>query len=126
VDGAVTIAGHAINVDNSASHPFPQVRALGTGGNPLFGGDDYSSATSVGVLFNVTGTTVSWWDNTDQSKDTRAEVATWTYKFISFVNGTAGQTSCACAFDIAVSWNGTTAPTTTWTNDAALSTSCTF
>ena len=126
VNGAVLLAGHAINVDNSASNQVPQVGASGTGGNPLFGGDDYSSATSADVLFNLTGTTVSWWDNTDQSKDSQTEVATWTYEFISFVNGSAGQTSCACAFKIAVTWNGTTAPATTWTKDAALSTGCTF
>lgn len=56
----------------------------------------------------------------------RPPLATWHYKFISFVNGSAGQASCACAFDIAVSWNGIAPPVTTWTNDAALSTNCTF
>lgn len=123
----MSLAGHAVNVDNLGTNTFPQVGTMGTGGNPKFGGDNYGNTTAGNVLFNVTGTAVSWWDNPDQSKDARAEAATWSFKFISFVNGSGGtQPNCACAFDVAVTWAANAAPTTTWTKDNALSTSCTF
>lgn len=126
MSGTVSLAGHAVEIVNNSKNPFPQVGATASGKTPQFGGDNYGNPGDATVLFNTTSKSVSWWDNTDQSKDSQAEVAAWKYKFISFVNGSSKGTSCACAFDIAVSWNGTAAPTTAWSKDAALSTSCTF
>ncbi|MCY1014541.1 hypothetical protein [Pyxidicoccus sp. MSG2] len=129
--GTQTVGGRRLYIDNSGAHPFPQVGATqpSAGGDPKFGGDNYSNYTSGDVLFNYNAATrqLSWWDNTDQSKDAQGEVATWKYKFVSFVQGTAGQTSCACAFDIAVNWPANNnAPVTTWTYQAGGSQNCTW
>jgi hypothetical protein len=125
LSGVSSLAGHTVDIDNSSANRFPAVGAT-KASNPFFGGDNYASLTAADVLISVTPTTISWWDNPDQSKDSQSEVATWKFRFISFVNGSASQPSCSCAFTIDVDWNGTTPPTTTWAKDAGLSTNCTF
>lgn len=125
LSGVVSLAGHTVEIDNSSANSFPAVGAT-QATNPFFGGDNYASLAATDVLISETPTTISWWDNPDQSKDSQSEVATWKFRFLSFVNGSASQPSCACAFTIDVDWNGKNAPTTTWTKDAALSTNCTF
>lgn len=120
------IGKNVIWVDNDPTHPFPVVGALDNG-NLLFGGDNYYDPTNKHMLFQVKRNQVSWWDNTDQSKDSKTEVAGWGYRFISFVQGSSGQTSCACAFDIDVAWAGINAPLTRWREVEDLSSpNCTF
>ncbi|MBZ8133335.1 hypothetical protein [Afifella sp. IM 167] len=116
------------NVDNDATHPFPQFpRGGGTVAAPNFGGDNYRWADNAAVLIERAPGLTRWWDNTDQGKDTQAEVASWSYKFVSWVKGSsAAQPSCACGFDITVDWPANADPVTTYTQDAAYSSNCHF
>jgi hypothetical protein len=130
ITGAQTIAGKPIFVDNDPMNPFPQIGAT-SGTAQKYGGDDYANYMATDVLFayntSVTPNTLSWWDNPDQSKDAQSEKAEWQFRFISFVMGSAGQPSCACAFDIRVNWpSNSMNPTTTWTYRAADSSNCTW
>ena len=68
-----------------------------------------------------------WWDNTDQGNDSQGEVANWRCKLVPFVQGSAGQSSCTCAFDISVNWSANSnAPVTTWTYQPGGSQNCTW
>lgn len=115
-----------ITIDDNSTHQFPQVTAL------YYGGDNYRNYKNQDVLFNYdsTNSKLSWWDNTDQTKDSQAERAQWHYKFISFVLG-SGSTpqSCQCAFDVTVDWQANSNnPTTNYINDTTpgLSKNCTW
>jgi hypothetical protein len=130
ISGAQTLAGKSIYVDNSSANPFPQIGAT-SGSSQKYGGDDYKSYTASDVLFSyntsVTPRTLSWWDNPDQTKDSQSEAATWKFRFISFVLGSAGQSSCVCSFDIAVTWpSNNNNPTTTYTYRSTDSSNCTW
>jgi hypothetical protein len=128
VNGTVVIGGNTVDVDNSGANPFPQIGATDLSGNPKYGGDNYADYTAHDVLFSYAPPVLSWWDNTDQSKDSQSEAATWHYKFISFVNGSgSSKPSCACAFDITVDWkSNNNNPATTYTYDAGHSHNCTW
>jgi hypothetical protein len=103
LSGVQTLGTQTVYIDNNASNQFPQVGAT-SGGNQKFGGDDYLQ-TDTDVLMSVTSTAISWWDNTDQTKDSQAEAATWRYRFISYVIGSGSSaTSCQCSFEIKVDW----------------------
>ncbi|WP_026381492.1 hypothetical protein [Afifella pfennigii] len=122
------VGGVTFNVDNTATNPFPQYpRGGGTQNNPNFGGDNYRWADNAAVLIERGNGRTRWWDNTDQGKDNQAEVATWSYKFVSWVKGSStAQSSCACGFDITVNWPANANPVTTYTQDPAYSSNCTF
>jgi hypothetical protein len=128
VHGVHTIGGKQIHVDNNGANAFPQVGAM-AGSDPKYGGDDYASYTADDVLFGYDPASrlLTWWDNPDQSKDSQSEAADWHFKFVSFVLGTGSEPSCACAFDIKVTWpSNSKSPATTYTYDAAGSTGCTW
>ena len=114
LSGVQTLGTQTVYIDNSASNEFPQVGAT-SGNNPKFGGDDYRQADANNVLMSVTSSAITWWDNTDQTKDSQAEAAKWTYKFISYVIGSGtSATSCQCSFTIQVNWPSNNNPTTTY------------
>jgi hypothetical protein len=126
VSGVVSLAGHQVKVDNDSTHPYPQIGAKSST-NPLFGGDNYRDPAAPELLFDVTPTSVSWWDNPDQTKDKQTENATWAFRFVAFVLGTHGEPSCACAFTIGVTWKASTDPATApYAEDTTLSTNCTW
>jgi hypothetical protein len=120
------VGGVTFDVDNDNTHPFPQYPiGGGTAAVPRFGGDDYRYADRATVLIERTDVLYRWWDNTDQQKDNAAENASWQYKFVSFVKGSsAAQSSCACGFDINVTWGTGMNPVTTYTQDLAYSSNC--
>ncbi len=122
------VPGITFNVDNDNSHQFPQYPIGGEMPNsPSFGGDNYRYADNASVLIERSADSYRWWDNTDQGKDSQAELASWNYKFVSFVKGSStAQLSCACGFNIAVDWQSNGDPVTTYTQDPTYSNSCTF
>jgi len=122
------VAGVTFVVDNDAANPFPQYPiGTGTAAKPQFGGDNYRWADNASVLIERAPGLTRWWDNTDQGKDTQAEDASWAYKFVSWVKGSSSaQASCACGFDILVKWPSNGKPVTTYTQDPAYSSNCSF
>jgi hypothetical protein len=115
-------------VDNNNTNNFPQFPIGGAmPDTPSFGGDNYRYADNATVLIERSDNNYRWWDNTDQGKDDQQELATWSYKFVSFVKGSSQtQTSCACGFNIIVNWPSNGDPTTTYALDPIYSNRCTF
>lgn len=114
LSGQQTLGSQTIYIDNSASNPFPQIGAT-SGSNQKFGGDNYRQSDA-DVLMSATASAITWWDNTDQTKDSQAEAAKWHYRFISYVIGSGSSaTSCKCSFDIKVDWpSNSNNPTTAY------------
>jgi len=124
--GNITIGAFSVDIDNAANDEFPDVGTV-TGGNvPYFGADTYTNPAANNLLISRDATHIKWWDNTDQAKDTAAEIATWKYRFFSYVTGDDANHSCGCVFDIDVDWPSNAPPVTTWTGDAVNSHNCTF
>lgn len=122
------VPGVTFNVDNDASHQFPQY-PIGGGvpNSPNFGGDDYRWADNAAVLIERAPGRYRWWDNTDQEKDRQDENAAWSYKFVSWVRGSStAQESCACGFDVLVAWPPNGPPVTNYVQDATYSHNCNF
>ena len=123
--GDVTVGTYTATITNNQLLDYPDVGAT-SGHNPLYGVDSYTNPAAADLLMQETATHLKWWDNTDQEKDKATEVATWKYRFFSYVTGTVGQNSCGCVFDIDVSWPANSAATTTFTSVGGSSTRCTF
>ncbi len=128
-NGVRTIGGYAFYTSNTTTEEYPDVGDTITvwpTTYPLYGADNYT-APSDGTLIEINDTNrrIIWWDNTDQEKDAADENAVWDYKFISFIEGTGGQSSCACVLDIKVTWDANVAATTTITKDTTNSSNCT-
>ncbi len=127
--GLRTIGGYDFYTSNTTTDDYPDVGDTITVSSttyPLYGGDNYTGPAD-GTLIEIDDTNgrIIWWDNTDQEKDAADENAVWDYKFISFIEGTEGQSSCACVLDIKVTWDANAAATTTITKDATNSSNCT-
>ncbi|MEP3048696.1 MAG: hypothetical protein ABJL55_15270 [Roseibium sp.] len=113
-------------INNNSLQKFPLVdQVYGATTRQLFGGDNYN-AGALDVISSQSDAGAQWWDNPDQTKDDATENATWQFRFISFVQGSAGEASCSCAFDIDVEWQAHMNPTTTYTQQAAGSENCHF
>ena len=127
--GVRTIGGYAFYTSNTTTDDMPNVGttiSVSSTTYPLYGGDNYTSPAD-GTLIEIDDSRhrIVWWDNTDQGKERRRENAKWEYKFISFIQGTVGQASCACVLDITVDWPKYTDATTTVTKDTTNSSNCT-
>lgn len=104
--GDLDIGGYNFRVKaTDGATRYPDVGTV-NGGRPYYGSDNYSDPASAAHLIQWDAGTrlLKWWDNPDQGKDDPAEQARWQYRFASFVQGTAGQASCLCVFDIDVNW----------------------
>ena len=111
-------------IDNNAGNQFPQVGAAAAG-RQSYGGDNYI-AGAVDVISSQTDAGSQWYDNPDQNKDNDAENATWQFRFLSYVNGSAGEDSCSCAFQINVDWPGNSDPATVFEGRADGSVNCNY
>jgi hypothetical protein len=117
----------AIYVDSNPSNKFPKLGEMTPNGKfLLYGGDDYNYNEQDDILIDYDDESrlLTWWDNTDQSKDCQNEGAEWGYRYISFVKGTTGQTSCECAFDVGVKWPENAEPQTGFVVDTVRSVRC--
>ena len=112
--GLWTLGDLQFAITSGTKAPYPGIASTKEG-NPLFGGDSYSNTTTTGLLmeYNSENKSLQWWDNTDQTLDSADEKALWEYRFISFVQGTDNNPSCACTFDIDVDWTNLLGPPTT-------------
>ncbi|EGJ30545.1 MULTISPECIES: hypothetical protein [Moorena] len=110
--GNQTIGGLDLRINNNASQSYPRVGQIYQGTTrQFFGGDNYEGGATT-VISSQSNTGSEWWDNPDQTKDNQTENATWRFRFISFVRGSAGQQNCSCATDIAVDWGSNVNPVT--------------
>lgn len=100
--GNQNIGGLNLRIDNNPHNEFPDVGQT-SGQRQDFGGDNYIR-TATDVISSNSASGAQWWDNTDQTKHKKKEDATWAYRFISFVRGSAGQPSCSCVTNIGVTW----------------------
>lgn len=125
--GTFTIGGATFAVEpGDGVKVYPDVGTNDPNHNPLYGADNYSDPASPSHLIQWSNGALKWWDNTDQTKDAPAEQATWKYRFVSFVKGSAGQSSCACFFEIDLNWaSNAAAPVVTPAQALPGSTSCT-
>lgn len=124
-DGTFTIGGTAFQVEpGNGVREYPDVGTNNDAGQPKYGADNYSNPNSPVHLIQWSNDVLKWWDNPDQTKDKVAEAARWQYRFVSFVEGSAGQTSCACFFDIDVNWASRAALPVTAIGMVAGSTNC--
>lgn len=126
--GDVQIGGFTARVKHSPpAAAMPAIGAMTPPPNPVqsFGADTYTDPDAPDLLIERTASAIKWWDNTNQEKDSAQEQATWSYRFASFVQGTNGQASCACVFNINVDWRNAQ-PATSMTRVDAQSTACTF
>lgn len=128
--GDVTISGFGVNIisNQGGAQDFPDVGARTTGPNakPKFGADQYTNPNATDLLIEKNGGHIKWWDNPDQSKDGNAEAATWVFRYFSFVQGSSAANSCACVYDITVTWPSGGYATTAWAEQQASSRNCHF
>lgn len=122
LDGDQTFNGYDATIDNDETHEFPQVGTVIAGRN-VYGGDNYVAGAG-DVISGQSDAGSNWWDNPDQNKDAADENATWQFRFLSFVRGSAGQASCSCAFDIDVTWDADSDPVTAFAARAEGSENC--
>ena len=122
--GNETIGGLDLRINNNGAQSVPRVgTTYGQTGRQFYGGDNYAVGTA-DVIYNNTNAGAQWWDNTDQTKDMQGENATWSYQFISYVRGTAGQPSCSCSTTISVNWLANSNPVTMMNGGAFANENC--